>query len=113
MPFSGRLSDARPAFARQERFAAAEEVVADWPHRYLAAEAATGRLDARTVVCVLTHDPKFDIPLLQTALRLDLAYVGAMGSRLKVRLRADQPSGSVRVMPEYSAGAVRWKNQTS
>ena len=75
------LCDARPAFARQERFAAAEEVVADWPHRYLAAEAAAGRLDARTVVCVLTHDPKFDIPLLQTALRLDLAYVGAMGSR--------------------------------
>ncbi|MET4134718.1 XdhC family protein [Pseudarthrobacter sp. PvP090] len=75
------LCDARPAFARQERFAAAEEVVTDWPHRYLAAEAAAGRLDARTVVCVLTHDPKFDIPLLQTALGLDLAYVGAMGSR--------------------------------
>ncbi|MET3952241.1 XdhC family protein [Arthrobacter sp. UYEF36] len=75
------LCDARPAFARQERFALAEEVVTDWPHRYLAAEAAAGRLDARTVVCVLTHDPKFDIPLLQAALRLDLAYVGAMGSR--------------------------------
>mgnify|MGYP000742726983 FL=1 len=75
------LCDARPAFARQERFAQAEEVVTDWPHRYLAAEAAAGRLDARTVVCVLTHDPKFDIPLLETALRLDLAYVGAMGSR--------------------------------
>ena len=56
-------------------------MVTDWPHRYLAAEAAAGRLDARTVVCVLTHDPKFDIPLLQTALGLDLAYVGAMGSR--------------------------------
>ena len=75
------LCDARPAFARQQRFAQAQEVVTDWPHRYLAAEAAAGRLDARTVVCVLTHDPKFDIPLLQTALGLDLAYVGAMGSR--------------------------------
>ncbi|AXJ08719.1 XdhC family protein [Arthrobacter sp. PM3] len=75
------LCDARPAFARQERFALADDVVTDWPHRYLAAEAAAGRLDARTVVCVLTHDPKFDVPLLETALRLDLAYVGAMGSR--------------------------------
>jgi xanthine dehydrogenase accessory factor len=75
------LCDARPAFARQERFALADHVAIDWPHRYLAAEAAAGRLDARTVVCVLTHDPKFDIPLLETALRLDLAYVGAMGSR--------------------------------
>jgi xanthine dehydrogenase accessory factor len=75
------LCDARPAFAGQERFAVADQVVTDWPHRYLAAEAAAGRLDARTVVCILTHDPKFDIPLLQAALGLDLAYVGAMGSR--------------------------------
>ncbi|HEX9087292.1 MAG TPA: XdhC family protein, partial [Arthrobacter sp.] len=75
------LCDARPAFAGQERFAVADQVVTDWPHRYLAAEAAAGRIDARTVVCILTHDPKFDIPLLQAALGLDLAYVGAMGSR--------------------------------
>ncbi|WP_082699428.1 XdhC family protein [Arthrobacter sp. EPSL27] len=75
------LCDARPAFTSQERFAAADQVVTAWPHQYLAAEAAAGRLDPRTVVCVLTHDPKFDIPLLQAALGLDLAYVGAMGSR--------------------------------
>ncbi|NEE07259.1 XdhC/CoxF family protein, partial [Streptomyces sp. SID7499] len=48
-----------------------------WPHRYLAGTAT----DARTVLCVLTHDAKFDIPLLETALRLPVAYVGAMGSR--------------------------------
>ena len=75
------LVDARPAFARQPRFAAAHQVVTDWPHRYLAAEAAAGRLDSRTVAAVLTHDPKFDLPLLEAALALDLAYVGAMGSR--------------------------------
>jgi xanthine dehydrogenase accessory factor len=56
-------------------------VVVDWPHRYLAAEAQAGRLDGRTVVCVLTHDPKFDVPVLEVALELPLAYVGAMGSR--------------------------------
>ena len=49
----------------------------DWPHRYL----ATADVDARTVICVLTHDPKFDVPLLECALRLPVAYVGAMGSR--------------------------------
>ncbi|MEE2570343.1 XdhC family protein [Pseudarthrobacter sp. J64] len=75
------LCDARPAFTAQERFATADSLVSEWPHRYLAAEAAAGRLDPRTVVCVLTHDPKFDIPLLAAALDLDLAYVGAMGSR--------------------------------
>ncbi|NUP73857.1 MAG: XdhC family protein, partial [Sinomonas sp.] len=75
------LVDARPAFAAQERFGAADEVAIAWPHEYLAAEAAAGRLDARTALCVLSHDPKFDIPLLDAALRLDLAYVGAMGSR--------------------------------
>ena len=52
------------------------------PHRYLAAEAAAGRVDSRTVICVLTHDPKFDVPVLEAALRLpEVAYVGAMGSR--------------------------------
>jgi xanthine dehydrogenase accessory factor len=75
------LVDARPAFARQDRFAVADEVAVAWPHEYVAAEARAGRLDARTVVCVLSHDPKFDLPLLDAALRLDLAYVGAMGSR--------------------------------
>ena len=75
------VCDARPVFATASRFPAAREVIVDWPHRYLAAEAEAGRLDPRTVVCVLTHDPKFDVPVLNVALRLDLAYVGAMGSR--------------------------------
>lgn len=59
------------------RFPEADEVVADWPHRYLESQA----LDGRTVICALTHDAKFDIPLLQRALRLPIAYIGAMGSR--------------------------------
>lgn len=83
------LCDARPAFSSQGRFLAADHLVTDWPHRYLAAESAAGRIDSRTVVCVLTHDPKFDIPLLETALALDLAYVGAMGSRRSHRQRID------------------------
>ncbi|MBT2550760.1 XdhC family protein [Arthrobacter sp. ISL-65] len=83
------LCDARPAFSAQERFAAADEVATDWPHRYLAAEAVAGRIDSRTVICVLTHDPKFDIPLLQEALGLDVAFVGAMGSRRSHRHRID------------------------
>ncbi|MFH5878693.1 XdhC family protein [Arthrobacter sp. NA-172] len=83
------LCDARPAFSSQGRFLAADQTVTDWPHRYLAAEAAAGRIDSRAVVCVLTHDPKFDIPLLETALSLDLAYVGAMGSRRSHRQRID------------------------
>ncbi|MFG1810413.1 XdhC family protein [Streptomyces sp. NPDC049040] len=75
------VCDARPVFATPRRFPGAEQVVVDWPHRYLDAEADAGRLDCRTVVCVLTHDAKFDVPLLERALRMPLAYVGAMGSR--------------------------------
>jgi xanthine dehydrogenase accessory factor len=75
------VCDARPVFATARRFPDAGEVVVDWPHRYLETEAAAGRVDERTVVCVLTHDPKFDVPVLDVALRLPLAYVGAMGSR--------------------------------
>ncbi|MFC6878681.1 MULTISPECIES: XdhC family protein [Actinomadura] len=75
------VCDARPVFATPARFPDADEVVADWPHRHLAAEAERGALDGRTAVCVLTHDAKFDVPLLAVALRLPVAYVGAMGSR--------------------------------
>ncbi|GAB3999412.1 XdhC family protein [Nocardioides marmoraquaticus] len=76
------VCDARPVFATATRFPDADEVVVGWPHKYLAAEVDAGRIDSRTVLCVLTHDPKFDVPLLEVALRLDdVAYVGAMGSR--------------------------------
>ncbi|MFC4946507.1 XdhC family protein [Pseudonocardia sp. GCM10023141] len=76
------VCDARPVFATASRFPGANEVVVEWPHRYLAAEATAGRIDARTSLCVLTHDPKFDVPLLEVALRLpEVAYIGSMGSR--------------------------------
>ncbi|MCF0095910.1 XdhC family protein [Micromonospora sp. MH99] len=75
------VCDARAVFATDRRFPDAHEVVVQWPHRYLRAEVDAGRIDGRTVVCVLTHDPKFDVPLLALALRQPLAYVGAMGSR--------------------------------
>ena len=96
------LVDARPAFASQPRFAAADQVVTDWPHRYLATESAAGRLDSRTVAAVLTHDPKFDIPLLEAALALDLAYVGAMGSR-RSHLQRIEELLSGGVLPERIA----------
>ncbi len=76
------VCDARPVFATTSRFPDADEVVVEWPHRYLRAEQEAGRIDQRTVLAVLTHDPKFDVPLLEVALRLpEVAYVGAMGSR--------------------------------
>ncbi|ADP84752.1 XdhC family protein [Pseudofrankia inefficax] len=84
------VCDARPVFATARRFPDADEVVCEWPSRYLERVA----IDARTVICVLTHDPKFDLPLLRVALRSPAAYVGAMGSRRThadrlERLRAD------------------------
>src|SRR5262245_1581759 len=76
------VCDARPVFATNSRFPEADDVIVDWPHRYLTAEHDAGRIDPRTVITVLTHDPKFDVPLLEVALRLpEVAYVGAMGSR--------------------------------
>ncbi|MEU9592656.1 XdhC/CoxI family protein [Streptomyces sp. NPDC048193] len=71
------VCDARPVFATRARFPDADEVVVEWPHEYL----RRTDVDARTVLCVLTHETKFDVPLLALALRLPVAYVGAMGSR--------------------------------
>ncbi|MCM3923683.1 XdhC family protein [Frankia sp. AiPs1] len=71
------VCDARPVFATARRFPDADEVVCERPVAFLARAA----VDARTVICVLTHDPKFDIPVLCAALRSPAHYVGAMGSR--------------------------------
>jgi xanthine dehydrogenase accessory factor len=71
------VCDARKVFATPSRFPDADEVVVDWPHRFLAGT----DVDARTVICVLTHDPKFDVPVLEVALRTPAGYIGAMGSR--------------------------------
>jgi len=76
------VCDARPVFATRARFPTADEVIVDWPHRYLAAQVDAGGINESTVICVLTHDPKFDVPVLDLALRLPrIGYVGAMGSR--------------------------------
>ncbi|MDP1711342.1 MAG: XdhC family protein [Candidatus Nanopelagicaceae bacterium] len=71
------VCDARVPFANKKRFPEADHVVVDWPHRYL----PTLEIDERTVICVLTHDPKFDVPVLEIALRTNAGYVGAIGSR--------------------------------
>lgn len=75
--FRVTVVDAREVFATAKRFPDADEVVVDWPHRWLEQQ----QVDARTVICVLTHDPKFDVPALAVALASDAGYVGAMGSR--------------------------------
>ncbi|KND28178.1 XdhC family protein [Streptomyces acidiscabies] len=92
------VCDARAVFATEARFPDADEVVVDWPHRYL----ADTDVDARTAVCVLTHDTRFDVPLLRLALGLPVGYVGAMGSRRThgERLRLLREAG---VTPEQLA----------
>src|SRR5258706_15168847 len=71
------VCDARPVFATTARFPDADEGVPDWPPRYLSGITT----DDRTVICALTHDPKFDAPVLEVALRAPAAYIGAMGPR--------------------------------
>ncbi|RJQ81773.1 XdhC/CoxI family protein [Pseudonocardiaceae bacterium YIM PH 21723] len=95
------VCDARATFTTAERFPDAHEVVVEWPHRYLA---RTGT-DGRTVVCVLSHDPKFEIPLLVEALRRPLGFVGALGSRATQadRVRRLRAEG----VPEESLAGLR------
>jgi xanthine dehydrogenase accessory factor len=84
------VCDARSAFVTPERFPEADELVVEWPDRFL----RTAPVDERTAICVLTHDEKFDVPALLAALETPAVYVGAMGSRKttadrEVRLRAE------------------------
>jgi xanthine dehydrogenase accessory factor len=73
------VCDARPVFATNVRFPMADEVVVDWPDRYL--ERVGPTLGPRDAVCVLTHDTKFDVPAVLGALSTSVGYLGAMGSR--------------------------------
>lgn len=71
------VCDARPVFTTPPRFPDADEIVVRWPHEYLAGTF----IDSRTVICVLSHDPKFDLPVIKEALRTPAAFIGVMGSR--------------------------------
>ena len=73
------VCDARAVFATPQRFPMADEVVNDWPHRYLVKVGE--ELGPRDAVCVLTHDHKFDVPAITAALETQVGYIGAMGSR--------------------------------
>ena len=84
------VCDARAAFVTPERFPAADELVVEWPDRFL----ARAPVDETTAICVLTHDEKFDVPALIAALETPAVYIGAMGSRVTTadreeRLRAE------------------------
>ncbi len=73
------VCDAREIFATKRRFPMADEVVVDWPNRVL--DRIGPLLGPRDAVCVLTHDPKFDVPAIEGALRSRAGYLGVMGSR--------------------------------
>jgi xanthine dehydrogenase accessory factor len=79
------VCDAREVFATRQRFPLADDVVVDWPHRLL--DEVGPALGPRDAVCVLTHDHKFDVPAIVAALRTQVGYLGAMGSR---RTHADR-----------------------
>ena len=71
------VCDARAVFATRDRFPTADEIIVSWPDDFL----KTAEVDGRSVICVLTHDPKFDVPVLKAALDTPAGYIGAMGSR--------------------------------
>ena len=73
------VCDAREVFATKRRFPMADEVVVDWPNRLL--DRIGPDLGRRDAVCVLTHDPKFDVPAIAGALTSGVGYIGVMGSR--------------------------------
>jgi xanthine dehydrogenase accessory factor len=80
------VCDARAKFVTPERFPDVDELVVAWPDEFL----ASAPVDERTAICVLTHDDKFDVPILKQALGGPAGYIGAMGSRRTTERRAER-----------------------
>jgi xanthine dehydrogenase accessory factor len=80
------VCDARARFATRERFPDVDEVVVEWPDDFL----RRSPVDERTAICVLTHDHKFDVPLLKVALQTPAGYIGAMGARRTTESRNER-----------------------
>jgi xanthine dehydrogenase accessory factor len=80
------VCDARAKFVTPERFPDVDELVVAWPDEFL----ASAPVDERTAICVLTHDDKFDVPILKQALAGPAGYIGAMGSRRTTERRAER-----------------------
>ncbi len=75
--FQVTVADARGLFATPERFPEADRVIRAWPDEAL----AQVNLDAYSYIVILSHDPKFDLPTLEIALKTEARYIGAMGSK--------------------------------
>jgi xanthine dehydrogenase accessory factor len=78
------VCDPRTTFMTRERFPDADELVIEWPDRFL----EHAPVDARTAICMMTHDLKFDVPALKRALATNAGYIGAIGSA-KTRAERD------------------------
>jgi xanthine dehydrogenase accessory factor len=84
--FRVTICDARAKFVTPERFPDVDELVVEWPDKFL----ASAPVDERTAICVLTHDHKFDVPVLKVALETPAGYIGAMGARRTNEDRAER-----------------------
>ena len=73
------VCDAREVFATTQRFPLADEVIVEWPNKLI--EKFSQNLGSRDAVCILTHDAKFDVPAIVSALTTEVGYIGVMGSR--------------------------------
>lgn len=85
------VCDAREVFATKRRFPMADAVRVTWPMPIF--EELGGELTPRDAVCILTHDPKFDVPAVQGALATRVGYIGVMGSRTTHERRMERLAG--------------------
>jgi hypothetical protein len=99
------VCDPRTTFMTRERFPDADELAIEWPDRFL----ESAPVDARTAICMMTHDLKFDVPALKRALQTNAGYIGAIGSEKTRGERDARPArrGRRRGRPRRVAPADR------
>jgi xanthine dehydrogenase accessory factor len=80
------VADARAAFATRERIPSADKLIVAWPEEAFTQVAP----DHATAIVVLTHDDKFDLPVLELALASEAFYIGLIGGRRNQERRRER-----------------------
>jgi xanthine dehydrogenase accessory factor len=87
--FDTTIIDGRDRWGNRERFPTVDKLLIGMPSELV----ATVPLVPSTALILLSHDFKYDLPVLEVALRTRVGYIGVLGSRRRANAVREFLSG--------------------